>query len=158
MLTRGLLAALFSSMLYAQSAPTDFIAEITRHAEAFQQMARQTISDETLLQRCYRTPSHPHLSFAATEPVFTTYLVNEIASQYAIGSLRGDDSGSLLEIREIIAKNGEPVQTPEAARKALARDVSEGAARIRKQLLREFTDLGLVDVATDYGLILLAFT
>jgi hypothetical protein len=156
---RGLLGALFCSMLYAQSSPTDFIAAITRNAEAFQQIARQAISDETLLQRSYRGPAHPHFAIgAAAEPAFATYVVNEIASQYAIGSLRGDESGSLLEIREIVAKNGKAIKTPEAARKALARDISEGAARIRKQMLREFTDLGLVDVATDYGLMLLAFT
>ena len=159
MLKRGLLAALLSSMLYGQSSPTDLIAAITRNAEEFQQIARRAISDETLLQRCYMLPSHPHFAVgAAAEPVFATYVVNEIASQYAIGSLRGDKSGSLLEIREIVAKNGKPVQTPDAARKALARDISEGSARIRKQILREFTDLGLVDVATDYGLMLLAFT
>jgi hypothetical protein len=63
-----------------------------------------------------------------------------------------------LEIREIIAKDGRGIQTPEAARKALQQDISSGETAIRKKLLTALTGLGLVDVATDYGPLLLAFT
>jgi len=130
-----------------------------RHAELFQQKARLVISEETLVQRSYRARPQRHFSIGtAEEPVFATFVVSELVSQYSIGSLRGDKTGSLLEIREITAKDGHAIQTPEAARKALQQDISSGETAIRKKLLVALTALGLVDVATDYGPILLAFT
>jgi hypothetical protein len=156
---RCILLALFVPMAGGQAPEDRLIAAIARHAELFQQKARLVISDEMLVQRSYRLSPSRHLAIgAAAEPVFASFLVSELVSQYSVGSLRGDKTGSLLEIREIVAKDGRAIQTPEAARRALQQDISSGETAIRKKLLVALTELGLVDVATDYGLILLAFT
>jgi hypothetical protein len=83
---------------------------------------------------------------------------HEVVSQYTVRSLRGDAAGGLLEMREVVAMDGKRVQTPEAARKALELNISTGEDRIRKKLMTTFTGFGLVDVAMDYGIMLLAFT
>ena len=117
------------------------------------------MAQETLVQRSYTLPPHSHFAIGnAAGPLYAQFLVHEITSQYAIGSIKGDQSGSLFEVREFMNKDGEPMQTPAAARKAMELDISSGEARIRKKMLSEFTALGLVDVAADYALILLAFT
>lgn len=154
-----ILVVIVASTMYAQPASDRFLSEISRHADLFQQKARFLLTEETLLQRSYTLPPHAHFAIgAAAETLISRFFAHEIVSQYVIGSLRSDKSGNLLEIREILSQDGQPTQTPAAARKALEADISAGEAQIRKKILKEFTDLGLVDVATDYGLILLAFT
>jgi hypothetical protein len=49
------------------------------------------------------------------------------------------------------------VQTPESARRALSAAIQSADDRARKRMLEEFAKNGLVDIATDYGLILLMF-
>src|SRR4051812_33109691 len=94
---------------------------IQRHAARFQEKARRAVSEETLLQRSYTLPPHSHFAIgAAAEPLFAQYFVHEIVSQYGVDSLHGDTTGNLLEFREIVSKDGRPMQTPAAARKALA--------------------------------------
>jgi hypothetical protein len=125
----------------------------------FQRQARDLISEETLMQRCYRIPEHPHLAIGKTaEPIRARVVLTALVSAYVLESLKNDRSGDPLEIREILEKNGAPVQTPAVARSALSADISLGEQKIRKKMLAGFTDLGLLDVATDYGPILLLFT
>ena len=145
-------------MLYGQAPVDRYVSAIVSHAEMLQEKARLVVADETLVQRAYKGPAHPHFAVGAAAEATTGFVVSEVVSQYSIGSLRGDKSGSLLEIREIVEKDGRRVQTPEAARKALEQDIKSGETAIRKKLFRQFTDFGLVDVATDYALLLLAFT
>jgi hypothetical protein len=150
--------ALLACSLSAQPADPR-IAALARYADAFRDKARRVISEETLTQRSYTLPPHSHFAIgAAAGPLFAQFFVHEIVSEFTVGTLAGDRSGALLEVREILSKDGAPVQTPLAARKALRMDISAGVDRMRKKLLAEFTALGLVDVATDYGLILLAFS
>jgi hypothetical protein len=158
---RMLILAVFGvAAAFAQPLPADRLLDaVATSAELFRQQARALVSEETLVQRCYRIPEHPHLAIGkAAEPLRARVVATELVSQYTLGSLKNDRSGNLLEIREIVEKNGAPVQTPAAARKALSADISLGEEKIRKKMLAGFTDLGLLDVATDYGPILLAFT
>ena len=150
---------LLSSPAAAQLQPDRLLDAVATKAELFQRQARDLISEETLTQRCYRIPEHPHLAIGkAAEPIRARVVLTALVSAYALGSLKNDRSAELLEIREILEKNGAPVQTPAVARKALSADISLGEQKIRKKMLAGFTDLGLLDVATDYGPILLAFT
>jgi hypothetical protein len=160
MLVRGAVAIpLLASLLGAQPAANPLLAALTRHAAAFHDKARDLISEEKLLQRSYATPPHAHFAIgAAAEPLRASFQVHEVVSEYSFGKLKGDTSGAFVELREILEKDGKSARTPAAARKALQLDVSSGEARARKMILEEFTGLGLVDVATDYALILLAFT
>lgn len=139
--------------------PADLLAKTTRQADEFQQKAMLAISTETLHQHSLVIPPHPFITVgtAATQ-LESRFLSHEIVSEYSIGRLKGSPPTDLLEFRELVSMDGNPVQTPEVARRALNEDVQAGADHIRKQILAEFTKLGLVDVATDYGLVLLAFT
>src|SRR5690349_18819747 len=83
--------------------------------------------------------------------------VREIVSDYSIGALKQSASGPLVEFRQTISVDGRPVQSAESARHALSLGMHSADDRIRKRMLEDFARHGLVDLATDYGLILLAF-
>jgi hypothetical protein len=145
--------------LRAAEPPTVLTSRLADQAELFAAKALHAVTQEHLLQRSFAVPQHAHFAIgAAAVPVHPQYVVNEVISEYSVSSLKGDASGDLVEFREIVSMNGKVVQTPEAALKAMALDIHAGEERIRKKILVEFTKFGLVDVATDYGLILLAFT
>jgi hypothetical protein len=155
---RRAVAVLFltTSQAPGQTARDDTILQ--RHAASFAGKIRLLVAEETLLQRSYTLPPHSHFAVgAAAAPVYAQYFTREIVSQYAVASLKGDPAGNLLELREIVSRDGVAVQTPAAAQKALSMSFDSGEERIRKRLLATFTDLGLVDVATDFSLLLLIF-
>jgi hypothetical protein len=58
----------------------------------------------------------------------------------------------------VLSVDGQVQQTVDRALRALTETTREGDDRARKRLLEEFARNGLVDIATDYALILLAFT
>jgi hypothetical protein len=64
----------------------------------------------------------------------------------------------LVEFRQVISVDGRPVQSAEKARQTLSLGVQSAGDRLRKRMLEDFAKYGLVDVATDYALILLSFT
>jgi hypothetical protein len=140
--------------------PVDRLLDaVAASADLFHRQARNLVSRETLVQRCYRIPEHGHLAIGkGAEALRAQMVVTEVVSEYALSSLKNDRSGNLLEVREVLQKNDVALQTPAAARQALSGDISAGEEHIRKKLLAGFSQLGLLDVATDYGSILLAFT
>lgn len=148
---------LAASCLSAADLP-DVAARIGAFATEFRAKARMAISREVLLQRSYRLPHVPIISNAPEIPSTAFFQVHEVVSEYTLAPLKGDRSGQLVEFREILEKDGRVSQTPAGARKALETDIAAGEDHVRKKILTELTALGLVDVATDYGSILLAFT
>ena len=84
--------------------------------------------------------------------------VRQVVSEYSVGTLKEADSRDLHEFRQVISVDGKPVQSEESARRALSLGMQSPSDRIRKQMLEQFAQHGLVDIATDYGLILLEFT
>ena len=143
--------------IYAQPTPLRLAAN---HADDFQNRIVRAISVETLHQTSLRYPPRPFLAVGpnAEVPTGARYFNFDVESEYTVGHLRGAKAEDLVEIREILSVNGRLQQTPEVARRALTEDIRAGENRVRKHLLGEFTRFGLMDVATDYGLILLAFT
>lgn len=142
----------------APASPAGLTVKLAAVADDFERQAPSAVSEERLLQRSYRLP---HTGFAvgkAAAAEGAAYMVHEIICDYGFGTLKGSRDGNLLEMREIVAMDGRPSQTPASARKALLAGIAAGEERIRKKLLSEFTGLGLVDVASDYGTILLMFT
>lgn len=138
---------------------SNLLARTVRQADEFQQKATLAISTETLRQHSYVIPPHAAITVgAAATELAARFMAHEIVSEYSVGHLKGSPATDLLEFRELREMDGKPVQTPQVARRALTRDVQAGEDRTRRQILAEFTRLGLVDVATDYGLVLLAFT
>ena len=134
------------------------IDAVAEQADRFRDNAQNLISEETLAQRCYRIPEHRHFAIGkAAEPLSAEVVFTEVVSEYAFARLNSR-SDSLLEVREVLQKNGAPVQTSDAARRALSSDLSLREDAVRRKMLAVLSQLGLLDVATDYGSILLAFT
>jgi hypothetical protein len=162
----SLLPAALLSMLLATQAPApqptlpEILARVAEEAEVLEQNAPKALTQETLEQRALIAPPRflPRVGKAATVTPKPQLSVREIVSEYSVGTLKESDSRNLLEFRQVISVDGRPVQSAEHARHALSLGIQSPDDRIRKRMLEDFAKHGLVDVATDYGLILLAFT
>jgi hypothetical protein len=160
-LGKGFLATIvFSSSLYCQTTPISLLSRLSEEAQGFRDKIRAAISEETLAQRAFLTPPHTRFAIgaAAADPLRPRYFLHEIVSEYSVAPLKGSSSPQLAEFREFLVKDGAPVSTPEKARRALRQDLLTGEEHLRKRTLEQLTALGLVDVATDYALLLMAFT
>ena len=160
---RPALALLFLSIagpVNAQTALDPILARVSEEAEAFLQNIPKTVTQETLEQRALLPPSRfkPRVGSVAAEAMPLRLRVREIVSEYTVAGLRGSDSRNLFEFRQVISVDDKKVQSAESARRALSLGTRSADDRIRKNMLEEFAKYGLVDVATDYGLILLAFS
>jgi hypothetical protein len=155
-----ILAALLNAFCAAQPGREALLARVAEEAEVLQQNAPKVLTVETLEQRAMLPPSRfrPRLGKAALEPVPLRLRVREITSEYSVGTLKESESHNLLEFRQVISVDGKKIQSAEAARHALSLGVHSQDDRARKRMLEDFAKHGLVDVATDYGLILLAFS
>ena len=155
---------LLVAMFAAVQGPTpstlpDLLSRIAEEAEIMEQNIPKALSAESLRQRTQLPPSrfHPRIGKAATEPPKPRIRIREIVSEYSVGTLKESASRSLTEFRQVISVDGRKVQTAESARHALSLGLKSADDRARKRMLEDFARNGLVDVATDYGLILLAF-
>jgi hypothetical protein len=113
-----------------------------------------------LEQRAVMPPPrfHPRIGASADAVPKARLAVREVVSEYSVGTLRESDSGDLVEFRQVVSVDGRPVQSLESARRALSLGVHSNDDRIRKRMLEDFAKHGLVDIASDYALILLAFS
>jgi hypothetical protein len=136
------------------------LARVAEEAEALCQNAPRMLAEERLEQKAQLPPSRfrPRLGSGAMEAPKPQVQVREVVSEYSVGLLRGSATGSLLEYRQVVSVDGKPVRTKAAAQRALSAGKQAGDEWQRKRLLQELARYGLVDVATDYGMILLAFT
>src|SRR6185312_9900228 len=101
----------------------------------------------------------PRIGRAAMQQVPAPRLqIRNVLSEYSVGILKDSPSRSLTEFRQVVSVDGRRVQSPESARHALSIGLKAPDDRARKRMLEDFARHGLVDVATDYGLILLAFS
>ncbi|HEY1217721.1 MAG: hypothetical protein ABSE42_18485 [Bryobacteraceae bacterium] len=151
-----------STMAAAKSAieaSAPLLARVAEEADAMAQNITRTLTTETLEQRGIRQPARfrPRAGAAASAPSARS-TVRQVVSEYSVGTLKETDSHDLHEFRQVISVDGRPVQTEESARHALSLGMQSPSDRIRKRMLEQFAKHGLVDVATDYGLILLEFT
>src|ERR1700686_195173 len=157
---------LFVTLLLAAQEPpaaaslAQILSRVAEEAEVLQQNAPKALTLETLEQRALMPPSRfrPRIGKAATEVPKPRLQVREIVSEYSVGTLQESSSRDLFEIREVVSVDGRKVQSAESARHALSLGMKSPDDRVRKRMLEDFAKHGLVDIATDYGLILLAFT
>jgi hypothetical protein len=133
---------------------------VAEEAEILRQNAPKALSQETLEQRSLMPPSRfrPRAGKAALEPSKPRLVVREIVSEYSVGTLKESDSNNLVEFRQVLSVDGRQVQSQEKARHALSLGIKSPDDRLRKRMLEDFAKHGLVDLATDYGIILLAFS
>ena len=157
---------LFVTLLLAAQEPPgapalpQILSRVAEEAEVFQQNAPQALTQETLEQRALMPPSRfrPRIGTAAAEIPRPRLQVREIISEYSVGMLKESTSRDLFEVRQVVSVDGVKVQSAESARHALSLGIKSPDDRVRKRMLEDFAKHGLVDIATDYGLILLAFT
>jgi len=157
---------LLVAMLVAVSpaAAADFtldqiLSRVAEEAVMLQENITNTISQETFEQRAVMPPSRfrPRAGTAAQNEK-TRLQTRQIVSEYSVGTFQQSASRDLHEFRQVVSVDGRPVQSAEDARHALSLGVRSEDDRIRKRMLENFARYGLVDIATDYGLILLEFT
>jgi len=137
----------------------ELLSRVAEEAESLQQNAPKSLTTETLQQRTLLPPSRfrPRIGRAAMAAPKPRFQVREIVSEYSVGTLNGSESRNLCEFRQVIKVDGRQVQSTESARHALSLGLKSADDRSRKRMLEDFAKHGLVDIATDYGLILLAF-
>lgn len=147
-----------SAALAADSPPARMPSRVAEAAEVLQQNARRILSRETLVQRSLLPPSRfqPRAGSAAERATGPRLRVRDVVSEFSFGALRG--SHDLMEFRQVLSVDGAPVQSADHALRALSEGIQKGDDRARKRMLEQFAANGLVDIATDYSLILLLFT
>lgn len=152
--------ALLIMQARAQPALPEIMSRVAEEAEVLLQNAPKVLTQETLEQRALMPPSRfrPLAGSAATEPVKPRLQVREVVSEYSVGTLKDSDSRNLVEFRQVVSVDGRRIQSAESARHALSLGVHSQDERVRKRMLEDFARHGLVDVATDYAMILLAFS
>ncbi len=150
----------FCVAAHAQATLPQILSRVAEEAEVLQQNATKAVTTETLEQRALLPPTRfrPRPGTIAAEAPKVRTTTREVVSEYSVGTLRESDSRNLLEFRQVVSVDGKPVRTRERARYSLSIGIQSADDRVRKRMLQDFANLGLVDVATDYGLILLAFT
>src|SRR5581483_2524672 len=143
-----------------QPAMRPVLTRIAEEADAFEQNITKALTQETLVQRSIESPSRFHLQVgqAAEEAPKVHIRTREIVSEYSIAGLHDSPAANLVEFRQVISVDGKKVQSMESARRALSLGMQSEDDRLRKRMLEEFAKYGLVDIATDYGPILLAFS
>jgi hypothetical protein len=145
----------------AQPSLPDLLSRIAEEAEILQQNAPKSLTQETLEQRALMPASRfrPRIGTKATATVDPPRLVvRQIVSEYSVGTLKDSTVQNLTELRQVISVDGRKVQSAASARHALSLGITSPDDRIRKRMLEDFARHGLVDIATDYGIFLLAFS
>jgi hypothetical protein len=140
--------------------PAQAMARVGEEASVFQQNLPKAIAQETLTQQALLPPSRL-ITFGSRGDVAAPKLrtiSHEVVSEYSVGHLKNSDSQNLFEFRQVVSVDGKPVRSAESARRELTLGIRSQDDSVRKRMLQDYAKFGLVDVATDYGLILLAFT
>ena len=136
------------------------LARVTDEATAFEHGIVKTLAEETLEQSVVMGPPRlqPRAGQQAAKPPRPRTRKRVIVSEYSVVTLKKSGSKDLVEFRQVISVDGAAIQTQASARHALSTTVLSDGDRARKRMLENFASYGLVDIATDYGLILLAFS
>ena len=156
---RGLLILSFFTPLLAQSSHSLIPLRVAEEAELLGHSATRIVSEETLEQRSLMPPSrfHPRSGSDAERATGPRFRIREVVSEFSFGALH-TSSPDLIEFRQVLSIDGAPQQSADSAVRSLTESIQRGDDRTRKRMLEQFARTGLVDFATDYALILLAFT
>jgi hypothetical protein len=139
---------------------SEILSRVAEEAEILQQNSPKALSQETLEQRALMpaTRFRPRLGKAAAIAPPPRLVVRQIISEYSVGPLKDSVIPTLTELRQVVSVDGKKVQTAASARHALSLGIIAPDDRVRKRMLEDFARHGLVDIATDYGIFLLAFS
>jgi hypothetical protein len=136
------------------------LERVAEEAAVFQQNIPKCLTQETLTQSASMPPSRFRPSIGAQAAIVPKprTVTHDVVSEYSVGHLKGSDSANLYEFRQVVSVDNKAIQSAESARRALTMNLKSQDEQVRKRMLEEYAKFGLVDVATDYGLVLLAFT
>lgn len=148
----------FAALAGAQMTTPQILTRVSEEAAIFQENLPKTIAQETLTQKAVLPPSRLITFGPNAAPPKPRVVSHEVLSEYSVGHLKRSDSQNLYEFRQVVSVDGKPVRSPEAARRELTLGIRSQDDSVRKRMLQDYAKFGLVDVASDYGLILLAFT
>jgi hypothetical protein len=156
----GCILLICSAGARAQISAAQVLSRVSEEAALFQEDIPKSLTQETLSQKAWMPPSRFQPSsgskiVAVPKPRLVSH---EVVSEYSVGPLKNSDSHNLFEFRRVISVDGKAVRTVESARRELTLGIRSEDDAVRKRMLQDYAKYGLVDVATDYGLILLAFT
>jgi hypothetical protein len=156
----GCILLISSTGARAQISTAQVLSRVSEEAALFQENLPKSLTQETLSQKAWMPPSRFQPS---SGPKIVTVpkprlVSHEVVSEYSVGPLKNSDSHNLFEFRGVISVDGKAVRTVENARRELTLGIRSEDDAVRKRMLQDYAKYGLVDVATDYGLILLAFT
>ena len=151
---------LLLAVAHAQPGSYRISPRVAEEAEVLEQNAGKIVTQETLEQRALMPPTRfrPRLGSRGEQASGPRFRVRRVLSEFSFGALRTSASQNLIEYRQTVAVDGRPLQTTDSALRALSQGIQIGDDRVRKRMLEEFANNGLVDIATDYALILLTFT
>jgi hypothetical protein len=160
---RAMLSLLISSLsptLFAQTSHPQIPPRVAEEAEDLAQNATRVLTRETLEQRSLLPPTRfvPRAGSAAERATGPRFRIREVVSEFSFGALHSSQSHDLIEFRQVLSVDGQPVQSADNALRSLSQGIRQGDERTRKRMLEQFARNGLVDIATDYALILLAFS
>jgi len=144
----------------AQITTAQMLSRVSEEASLFQENLPKSLTQETLSQKAWMPPSRfqPGSGSKVVTAPKPRLVSHEVVSEYSVGPLKNSDTHNLFEFRRVISVDGKAVRTLESARRELTLGIRSQDDAVRKRMLQDYAKYGLVDVATDYGLILLAFT
>jgi hypothetical protein len=150
----------FPAVILAQAPPYRISPRVAEEADVLEQNAPKILTRESLEQRSLLPPTRfrPREGSPADQSMGPRLRIREVVSEFSFGPLRNSKSPGLVEFRQVLSVDGQPLQTTDSALRALSQGMQQADDRVRKRMLEEFARNGLVDIATDYALILLAFT
>jgi len=153
---RIVLALWVAASVCAQEPEADPLVRVAHEAEVFAQRIPSAVSQEKLEQRTLKVFARPGVG--SDKPSPDLHLSRTVVSEYTVAPLKDSPEKQLVEFRQVVSVDGHPVRSEESARHALSLGVLAAGDSARKRMLEDFAKHGLVDVATDYALALLAFT
>lgn len=154
---RFLIAVCLAASAMGQRPAPDILSRVAQEAEKFSQRMPSSISQEKLEQRTLATPGL-HVATAQSSAPAEPRLTRTVISEYTVAPLNGVEDKELVEFRQVLSVDGRTLQSEESARRALSLGILSAGEGARKRMLEDFAKHGLVDVASDYALILMAFT
>jgi hypothetical protein len=136
------------------------LSRVTEESAVFQQSIVKALSQETLEQHSWMPPSRfkPRIGQTAAAVPKPRLQTRVIVSEYSVGALKESGSHDLVEFRQVVSVDGVAIRSQASARHALSMGLQSPDDRVRKRMLEDFAKNGLVDIATDYALVLLAFS
>lgn len=135
------------------------VMRLSEEAEAFERLAPQAISRETLKQRAARISRfRPRIGAAAQVAPPPQYRQRTILSEYGYSVMKGEEGSSIHELRIVTSVDGRQARGAARARQTLTAGIQSDDDNVKKRLLEEFARHSLAGAVLDFGQTILLFS